>query len=144
MTPYSTVFKRFLQKIEDRNLAIMSKNDRDTMLMGWLDSALSFMEFDDINTADYMDRNDATMIFNTTLSNKDIELIALYMVVAWYEPLVNSLEHTLSFVGSKDDNYKDSDKHMTAMKNTQEEYHQKALQYWNNYTLKHNTYLNEK
>lgn len=146
MTPYEKVFERFLQKIEDKDLPRMSESDRNDMLIGWLDSALSFMELDDVSYAEekYADRNDTIGVFNNDLSHKDIELIALYMVVAWYEPRVNSLEHTLSFVGSKDDNYKSSETHMKTIHEIQSNYREIAQSYWNNYRIKHNSYLDEK
>ncbi len=140
MTSYETIFERFLRKIEDVKLAQLNETDRTKMLIGWLDDALATMELDNIHLDfDYNDRQD--MQFNSDLSNTAIQIISLYMVVAWYEPIVNSLSHTLTFYGSKDDNREDSNKHLASMQATQDKYHNKAKSLYTTYRAQHNSYL---
>ena len=111
MTPYQKVFDAFLLKIEDLDLARLDPASQQAMLVGWLDAAIGFLEEDSLQlTHDYTDRNDELAQFNVDLDNREIQVLALYMVVAWYEPKVNSLEHTTMMYGSKDekwDNKKD-------------------------------------
>ena len=45
------------------------------------------------------------MMFDEDLTNGEIEVLSLYMVVAWYDSQINSLEHTNMFYGSKDEKW---------------------------------------
>lgn len=145
MTPYSTLFDRFKNKIQDKDLIILTKEEQLEQLNLWLDSALAYIELDDLKIKNNLsDRDKNKQQFNVTLLNAEIEVISLYMVVAWYDIRVNSLEHTLMFFGSKDEKWTNQKDHLNATKNTQELYRRKAKNYFLNYCIKNNSYLGEK
>lgn len=144
MTPYQKVFDTFLLKIEDLDLARLDPASQQAMLVGWLDAAIGFLEEDSLQlTHDYTDRNDELAQFNVDLDNREIQVLALYMVVAWYEPKVNSLEHTTMMYGSKDEKWDNKKDHYKAVSDIQEKYRKRARKYIRNYSTRNNSYLQE-
>ena len=144
MTPYTTIYDRFLSKIEDTTLSQMDEADREEMLKGWLDTAMSMIELDRLKiSADFSDRDDELMQFNETLSGAEIEGIALFMVVAWYESNVNSLEHTLLFMGSKDERWTSQRDHWKITRDMQDSYRKRARKYFRNHSSRKNAYIEE-
>lgn len=63
------------------------------------------------------------------------------MVAAWYEPKINSLEHTLLIVASKDEKWTDQNAHMQMMKTARDEWKLEARKYFRDYGYKRNSYL---
>lgn len=144
MTPYTKVFNAFLLKIEDLDLARLDPASQQEMLVGWLDAAIGFLEQDDLKLEhDYTDRDDELAQFNVDLNNREIQVLALYMVVAWYEPKVNSLEHTTMMYGSKDEKWDNKKDHYKAVSDIQEKYRKRARKYLRNYSTRNNSYLQE-
>ena len=144
MTTYTTIYERFLNKIEDTQLALMSDDDREEMLYRWLMTALGYIEMDDLKMdADLSDRDDENKCFNEDLSNAEIEGIALFMVVAWYEGTVNSLEHTLLFMGSKDEKWTSQKDHWKTSIEIQDSYRKRARKYFRNHSSRHNSYIDD-
>ena len=144
MTPYQKVFDAFLLKIEDLDLARLDPASQQAMLVGWLDAAIGFLEEDSLQlTHDYTDRNDELAQFNVDLDNREIQVLALYMVVAWYEPKVNSLEHTTMMYGSKDEKWDNKKDHYKAVSDIQEKYRKRARKYIRNYSTRNHSYLQE-
>lgn len=100
MTPYETVFNSFLKRIEDENLPKFTEEEQTSILIGYLDEAISMMEADDLQLIhDLSKRDDATLSFEEDLDKIEIELLAKVMVVAWYEPKINSIETTVMMIG---------------------------------------------
>lgn len=144
MTPYETVFNRFKLKIESTTLADLDKVSQKEMLLELLKSALSLIELDSLKIKNNLsDVNDSLDGFVADLLNSEIEVIALYMVVAWYEPIVNSLEHTLMFYGSKDEKWTNQRDHCKQMKTIQESYRSQARKYFMHHSSRNNSYLSE-
>lgn len=144
MTSYTTIYERFLNKIEDSQLALMADDDREEMLYQWLITALGFIEMDDLKMdTDLSDRDDEARCFNVDLSNAEIEGIALFMVVAWYEGTVNSLEHTLLFMGSKDEKWTSQKDHWKTSVEVQDNYRKRARKYFRNHSSRHNSYIDD-
>lgn len=142
MTFYSEIFDRFKNKIQDKDLVILEEEDQIEQLTLWLDSAIGYIELDGLKiTNNLSDRNNSYQKFNTDLSNAEIEIISLYMVVAWYDIKINSLEHTLMYFGSKDEKWTNQKDHLKETKDTREMYRRKAKNYFLNYSSKNNSYL---
>lgn len=144
MTPYQKVFDAFLLKIEDLDLSRLDPVSQQSLLVGWLDAAIGFIEEDSLKLVhDFTDRNDELAQFNEDLDNREIQVLALYMVVAWYEPKVNSLEHTTMMYGSKDEKWDNKKDHYKAVSDIQEKYRKRARKYIRNYSTRNNSYLQE-
>ena len=142
MTKYETVFDRFLSKIEDMDLPQLTDEDRNTELNIWLNTALARIEMQHINTKnDLSKRDDENQTFTEDLSNRDIEIVALYMVVSWYEPRINSLEHTLMYFGTKEEKWTSQKDHLNAMKASRTMYQREARLLASDFDFAHNSYL---
>lgn len=144
MTKYTQIFNVFLSKIEDSDLPQLSENDQMLELNTWLDSALGEMEIEGVKIIhDIHDRDSVKGIFNNTLSVGEIEVIARYMVIAWYDRKINSLEHILLFVGTKEEKFTNQKDHLAALKRARQGYRQEVRRMIAEYGFKNNTYLQE-
>ena len=93
MTSYETVFKRFENKVEDIKVLKLASDDWTELCLEWLNSAIAMIELDQLKIEhDLTKKNDVLFEFEDTLTNGEIEVVALYMVVAWYDIRLNSLE----------------------------------------------------
>lgn len=144
MTSYEEVYERFLSKVEDTDLPRMATESVYKMLQQWLNSAIGFIELDKLKLKhDLSDRDSDNETFNTTLENYEIELLAMYMQVAWYEPRVNSLEHTLLFMGTKDEKWTNQRDHWRITKDMQEEIRKRARKYCREHSMRYNSYITD-
>lgn len=144
MTPYSTVFKSFLRKIEDKDLPLFDEYEQIEILTGYLNDALAFIELDGLDIKnDLSDRDEDFQEFKADLLNCEIEVIAMYMVAAWYEPKINSLENTLMFIGSKDEKWDNQKSRLEMLMNVQQAKKLEARKYFVKYGYKNNSYINE-
>ena len=144
MTPYNKVFDSFKRKIEDKDLPTFTKEEQVEMLTGWLDTAIGYIELDQLKMVnDLSDRDNESQTFNADLKNFEIEVIAMYMPAAWYEPRINSLEHTLLFVGASGEKWTDQNAHMKTLKTIRDDWKIEARKYFRNYNTKVNDYLGE-
>ena len=126
MTSYETVFKRFENKVEDIKVLKLASDDWTELCLEWLNSAK---------------KNDVLFEFEDTLTNGEIEVIALYMVVAWYDIRLNSLEHTNMFYGSKDEKWTSQKEHANYIMSIQKKYKKEARKYFRNHSSRSNSYL---
>lgn len=141
-TPYENIYKSFLKKIEDKDLPLFSDEEQIEILTDWLNSAISYIELEGIQLVNNLsDRDNDLQQFNTDLLNYEIELIAMYMVVAWYEPKINSLQHILMFVGASGEKWTSQKEHLDMMMNVQESKRLEARKYARNYGYMHNSYI---
>lgn len=86
MTSYETVFKRFENKVEDIKVLKLASDDWTELCLEWLNSAIAMIELDQLKIEhDLTKKKDVLFEFEDTLTNGEIEVIALYMVVAWYD-----------------------------------------------------------
>lgn len=142
MTPYEKVFDSFKRRIEDKDLPTFEEDEQIEMLTGWLDTAIGYIELEQLQmVSDLSDRDNDSQVFVADLKNFEIEVIAMYMAAAWYEPKINSLEHTLLFVGASGEKWTDQDAHMKMMKAIRDDWKLEARKYFRNYGYKKNSYL---
>lgn len=102
MTLYSTVYKKFLNKISDVKLLELSDNDIQEMLYEWLTSSIA--KFKKCQN-DLSDRDDVLQQFNIDLLDIEIEILSTLMVKEWLEPQLNSTLLTSQFFGSKEEKF---------------------------------------
>ena len=101
MTSYGTVYDRFLNTTTDFNLADLDDHTLSDMLKGWLCSAIVKVR----TSIDLSDRDDDAEQFHSTLSEMDIELLAMGMRLSWLDQRINSTEYTALFVGGKEEKF---------------------------------------
>ena len=141
MTSYDKIYKKFLRSVPDPDLAEMNSSDRALMLFEYLDAALGYIQLEGLKLEnDLSDRDDELLCFNSDLTTGEIEGIVLYMIVAWYEPIVNSMEHTILFYGSKDEKWTNQKDHWQQSLKTQNNYRTLARKKFGGYRRIHNSY----
>jgi hypothetical protein len=101
-TPYSAIYKRFLQKITDYKLLSLPEEDVEEILYGYLTS--SIVKFRTIQS-DLSKRDDEAQCFEDTLLDVEIEILALQMVCEWVEPQLNNELYTKQFIGTKEEKF---------------------------------------
>lgn len=101
-TPYSAIYKRFLQKITDYKLLSLPEEDVEEILYGYLTS--SIVKFRTIKS-DLSKRDDESQCFEDTLLDIEIEILALQMVCEWVEPQLNNELYTKQFIGTKEEKF---------------------------------------
>lgn len=142
MTSYDVVYERFLQNIEDLDLARMSSTDQSETLLGYLKSALAVMEFNSIVLENDLSRRDDDLEeFEADLTLMEIEIIATYMTAAWYTPKINSLEHTSLFVGVSGEKWTSQTDHMSLLISARDKWLNEARKLYRNYNTLNNSYF---
>lgn len=142
MTSFTRIYDLFLSKIEDSDLPQLSDSDQMIELNTWLNSAIGEMELEGIKIVHDLSNRDDTS-FKDDLTVGEIELLARYMVIAWYDRKINSLEHILLFVGTKEEKFTNQKDHLNAMKAVRQMYRREARQIIGEYGFKNNSYLKE-
>ena len=111
-TPYETIYNRFLQKCTDYDLPNIPQDELESMLCGWMTSAVSrFTQ----SVSDLSQRDDELRTFTIDLEDYEQEVISLFMVVAWLEPRINSTLLTSQFVGGKEEKYYSQAAHLQTL-----------------------------
>ena len=137
-TPYEVVYKRFLQKIKDFNLAELDDYSFDEMMQSWLNSSIVRMRKCEHNLAL---RDDEAHEFAETLSDLEIELLALGMVDSWVTPMINSTELTLQFIGGKEEKYFSQSQQLAELRNLKKENSLEMQRLHSYYTYTNNSYF---
>lgn len=138
-TPYEKIYNRFSQKITDFNLVEIDDYSLDEMLQGWLQSAI-------VNTrtsSDLSDRDDANGVFNNDLSDRDIELLAMGMTMAWLDQYLNSTENVLQFIGGKEEKYYSQANHIAELRALREDIRVEMKRLHSYSTYINNSYFDE-
>lgn len=99
MTPFDTVFKRFLNKITDSDLASLLPDTIDSILTNFLQSAIVRFRKCKQNLEDY---DLVLMQFNVDLTITEIEILANWMRLEWLDQQVNRIELLRQSLSSKD------------------------------------------
>ena len=143
-TSYENIFNRFKNKISDVELYKLGSDEQFEQLTMWLDTAIGLIELDDLKIKnDLSDRDNNSKEFTADLTNGEMEVISLYMVVAWYDQKINSMEHIMLYVGTKDEKWTNQREHLRTMTETCEMYRLRARKYFRNYCYKNNDYLGD-
>lgn len=144
MTSYDVIYERFLQNIEDLDLAKMSNADRQETLLGYMKSALALMELNGVSFQnDLSQRDDDSEEFEADLTLMEIEIIATYMTASWFTPKINSLEHTSLFVGVSGEKWTDQQAHLAMMTSARDNWLNEARKLCRNYRTLNNTYIRD-
>ena len=99
-TPYEKIYNRFSQKITDFNLTEVDDYSLDEMLQSWLNSSIVRIRK---CQHDLSKRDDEIQEFEEDLSDSEIELLAMGIVISWLDQSLNSTELTLMMIGGKEE-----------------------------------------
>ena len=101
-TPYEKIYGRFLSRTTDFNLAELDDYTLNEMLRNWLYSAIIRVR----TSSNLSKRDDENEVFESDLTDMDVELLAMGMTIAWLDQTLNSTELTLMMLGGKEEKLK--------------------------------------
>ena len=116
-TPYEKVYDRFLARTTDFNLAELDDYTLSEMLKNWLRSAIVNVR----TVSDLSARDDESEVFSNDLSDRDVELLAMGMTIAWLDQYLNSTENVLQFIGGKEEKYYSQANHIAELRALRED-----------------------
>ena len=111
-TSFNKVYKCFYSKITDDMYMELDKIQTDALLQELLINALPWFEFPrvDINNYDLDGES-----FNTTLSNEEINIIAIYMMQGWFDQQLASVENVRMKYSGSDFKFTSQANHMSKL-----------------------------
>lgn len=102
MTSYLTIYNRFLDKVTDYFIFELSDEDTCNYCHKLLMSALANLKNLDNDLGDI---DDDKGVFNSDLTNKEIEYVACQMACEWLTPQINNTTLTTFYIGTKDEKF---------------------------------------
>lgn len=101
-TPYEKVYGRFLNKCTDFNLTDLDDHTLNEMMKDWLDSAIIRTR----TSSDLSARDDEVEEFENDLTDQDVELLSMGMIISWLDQRIQSTELTSMMIGGKEEKLK--------------------------------------
>nr|DAW45487.1 MAG TPA: hypothetical protein [Caudoviricetes sp.] len=138
MTSYETLYNRCLSKIEDPTLAMLSDNDMDDMLHGWMLSAIAKHRKCE---HDMSDRDDELRQFNFDMSDLELEILAILMCREWVSQQLNSVTLTLQVFSGKETTYFSQAAHLKELQALDDKWRLEAQQLSRDYTYTNSDYF---
>ena len=99
MTSYEEIYNLAASKIEDPELALLSEEDLEDMIHGWLNSAIA--QFRKCKN-DLSIRDEENKQFNVDLLDVEKEILAILIARHWLAPQINSVLLTKQVFSDKD------------------------------------------
>lgn len=112
MTSFSTVIDYFLRKITDDMYMEITKEETEEHAADYIPLAIPFVEFPRVDLYDY-DMDVAS--FNISLSGEEMNILATYMVVAWLDQQIASVENTRMKYSGQDYKFTSQANHMNKL-----------------------------
>ena len=138
MTQYSTLYEKCLSKIEDPQLAMLPEEDLESILHGWMVSAIAKHRK---CTNDLSDRDDEIRQFNVTLTDLEIEILAILMVREWIFSQLHSVTLTMQVFSGKETKYYSQSQHIAELRELDENLKIEAQKLSRDYTYSNSDYF---
>ena len=138
MTSYETIYNAALSKITDPQLAMLPEEDLESMLYGWMKSAIAKHRK---CTSDLSDRNEDEKQFNATLTDLEVEILGILMAREWVSGQLLSVTNTLQVFSGKETNYYSQAAHLKELQTLDEKLRLEAQQLSRDYTYINNEYF---
>lgn len=87
-TPFSNIYNRFLIKIVDYDLTTYDKEIADATLLQYLKNATALF----VECEKDLQIDETNQVILADLSTIEEEILAMYMLIAWYDKFINSYE----------------------------------------------------
>lgn len=142
MTSYEKIFKCFLRKISDAELANRLEFNTELAIedmIGYLHSAVAKYNIDD-KTITFDDDN---QVIEEDLSDWEIEMYALGMRIEWLEPLVQARMNISQMFGGKEEKFYSQATHLTAIRDMLNADKLEIRKMRRDYGYHHNSYIEE-
>lgn len=138
MTTYEELYNRALAKIEDPTLAMQTDEDLETLLHGYLMSALPKCRKCE---HDLSDRDEELKCFNADLSDIELEIIAISMVREWIGQRLYSATNILQVFGGKEEKWFSQAQHISELRALDEKLKIEAQSLSRDFTYYNNSFL---
>ncbi len=142
MTSYEKIFKSFLRKVSDAELANRLEFNTELAIddmTGYLHSAVAKYNVDDrVITFD-----DDNQVINEDLSDWEVEMYALGMRIEWLEPLVQARMNISQMFGGKEEKFFSQATHLTAIRDMLNADKLEIRKLRRDYGYHHNSYIEE-
>lgn len=139
MTSYEKIYNRFLSRTTDFNLAELDDYTLNEMLKSWLYSAIIKTR----TSSDLSVRDEENEVFESDLSDLDVELLAMGMTLAWLDQTLNSTELTLQFLGGKEEKFYSQSAHISELRNLRADTLREMQQLYTYDTYNNNDFFND-
>lgn len=131
MTQLQDIYDEFLSSITDDMYLELSQEETNAILFELFKSALPWFEFPRFNIYDY----DIDLeLYNYDLTQDEIKIIAIYMIVEWLGQQLASIEVTRMKYSGSDFKFTSQANHMHKLKDLQKEYERKGFHLQRLYT----------
>ena len=138
MTQYSTLYEKCLSKIEDPTLAMLPEEDLESMLNGWMKSAIAKHRK---CTSDLSDRDEVNKRFNVDLTDLEIEILGILIAREWVSGQLLSVTNTLQVFSGKETKYFSQAQHLSELQTLDEKLRIEAQHLSRDHTYIDNEYF---
>lgn len=121
-TPFSAIYDRFLSKITDDMYMEITVEETNALLQELLLGAIPWFEFPRVNLM-----NKTETEFLTELSEEEINILSIYMIVEWIGQQLATIELIRMKYSGSDFKFTSQANHMHKLKDLQKEYERKGL-----------------
>ena len=142
-TRFETVFNSFLSKIQDMDLAILGDEDIENNCLRYLDEALMYINMNNLVMVHEWTIDPDMDEFVEDLDPAEIQVLTYYMVAAWYDARINSLENTRAIFGASSDRWTDQAKFQKQLIAARKQWLLEARDLFRNYNVLNNDYLGD-
>lgn len=118
-TGFTKIYKRFYSKVTDDMYMELDQAQTDALLQELLINAIDWFEFPRVNINDYNVDNEC---FNVTLSTEEINILATYMMLGWFDQQLASVENTRMKYSGSDFKFTSQANHMSKLSALRKEY----------------------
>lgn len=138
MTSYEAIYNRALAHITDPTLAMLPDEDLESMLYGWMLSAIAKHRK---CTNDLSDRDEELKQFNSELTDLEVEVLSILIAREWVSSALLSVTNTLQVFSGKETNYYSQAAHLKELQALDEKLRLEAQQLSRDYTYIDNDYF---
>lgn len=138
-TPYEKIYNRFLSRTTDFNLVELDDYSLNEMLKSWLHSAIIKTR----TSSNLSVRDEDNEVFESDLSDLDVELLAMGMTLAWLDQTLNSTELTLMMLGGKEEKFYSQSAHISELRNLRADTLREMQQLYTYDTYNSNDFFND-
>lgn len=100
-TPFSKIYDKFLSQIEDSDIANLSEGDLKATLFSYMDTSIS-LDFKQCKKDLLNHIDEKKEEFTIDITNEEINIIALGMVVAYLQPKIRHEQLLIQQIGDRD------------------------------------------
>lgn len=123
MTPFSTVYDKFLTKVTDDMYMELTPEDTQKILKELLIDAVPWFEF----PRKPLDYNEETNSFSADLNKEEVNILATYMVCEWFGRQIACVENTRQKYSGSDFKFSSQANHLKTLLTSQKEYERKGF-----------------